>query len=219
MLREIEQHPGKWKLQPGLRILSGGSAVPESMIEAYEKLGIQMIHAWGMTETSPLATVCRMKSTMTDLPKKDRLSRLAKQGLPSPLVEIRAVNADGVCPNDGEAFGDLEVRGPWVAASYFQSDGESAKWTDDGWFRTGDVATIDDEGYMRITDRTKDLIKSGGEWISSIDLENIAIEAPRRSAEAAVIGRAPPEMGRAADRGGGEEQGAEVSARRAAGAL
>jgi fatty-acyl-CoA synthase len=186
MLRELEQHPGKWKLHPRLRIMSGGSAVPESMIAAYEKLGIPLIHGWGMTETSPLATLCRLKSTVGDLSEKERLATLAKQGLRLPLVEIRAMNAEGLCPNDGQTMGELEVRGPWVASSYFQSDSESAKWTGDGWFRTGDVATIDTEGYMRITDRTKDLIKSGGEWISSIALENALMSHPHVQ-EAAVI--------------------------------
>src|SRR5206468_1933142 len=111
---------------------------------------------------------------------------LAKQGVPAPFIEIRTVKADGVCPQDGQTMGELQIRGPWVAASYFNSDEENDKWTDDGWFRTGDVATIDSEGYMRITDRTKDLIKSGGEWISSVDLENALMSHPQVQ-EAAVI--------------------------------
>jgi len=103
-----------------------------------------------------------------------------------PFIDIRTVNADGICPRDGQTMGELEIRGPWVAASYFQSGSERDNWTDDGWFRTGDVATIDAEGYMRITDRRKDLIKSGGEWISSVDLENALMSHPEIR-EAAVI--------------------------------
>ena len=139
-----------------------------------------------MTETSPLATVSGVKSTMTGLTGADRIATLAKQGLPAPFIDIRAVNADGVCPNDGKTMGELEVRGPWVASAYFQSESEQGKWTEDGWFRTGDVATIDSEGYMQITDRTKDLIKSGGEWISSVGLENALMSHPDIQ-ESAVI--------------------------------
>jgi fatty-acyl-CoA synthase len=139
-----------------------------------------------MTETSPLATVSRVKSYMTHLPEEERIATLAKQGLPSPLIEIRVVNTEGICPNDGRTMGELEVRGPWVASSYFESGSGQDRWSEDGWFRTGDVATIDSEGYMRITDRTKDLIKSGGEWISSVDLENALMSHPHVQ-EAAVI--------------------------------
>jgi fatty-acyl-CoA synthase len=186
VLRELEEHPDSAGLQRGLRILVGGSALPASMIAAYEKHGARMIHGWGMTETSPLATICRLKSHMTDLSDDERIATLAKQGLPAPLIEIRAVNEDGVCPNDGRTMGELEVRGPWVAASYFESEPDDTKWTSDGWFRTGDVATIDPENYMHITDRTKDLIKSGGEWISSVHLENALMSHPHVQ-EAAVI--------------------------------
>jgi fatty-acyl-CoA synthase len=186
LLRELEQHPERWRLRQGLRMLVGGSAVPDWMIAAYEKRGIRLIHGWGMTETSPLGTIGGVKSYMAGAPEEERIATLAKQGLPAPLIEIRTVNADGDCPRDGQTMGELEIRGPWVAAGYFESGVEPAKWTDDGWFRTGDVATIDPEGYMRITDRTKDLIKSGGEWISSVDLEN-ALMAHADVHEAAVI--------------------------------
>jgi fatty-acyl-CoA synthase len=145
-----------------------------------------------MTETSPLGTGSALKSYMTDLDDDERVSILAKQGLPVPFIEIRTVNAEGICPRDGQTMGELEVRGPWVAASYFQSAGGSDKWTADGWFRTGDVATIDSEGYMHITDRTKDLIKSGGEWISSVQLENALMSHPRVQ-EAAVIAIPDPQ--------------------------
>ena len=125
----------------------------------------------------------------------------AKQGLPAPFVEVRAMTDTGCAPWDGATMGELQVRGPWIAASYYKLATEADKWTDDGWFRTGDVATIDAEGYVKITDRTKDLIKSGGEWISSLDLENALTGHPAVQ-EAAVIGDCASEMGRASARRG-----------------
>ena len=140
-----------------------------------------------MTETSPLGTISsHVKSTVSDLTDSERVATIAKQGMPVPFIDIRTVNADGICPKDGKTMGELEIRGPWVASSYFQSAPDPDKWTDDGWFRTGDVATIDREFCMRITDRTKDLIKSGGEWISSVDLENTLMSHPAVQ-ESAVI--------------------------------
>jgi fatty-acyl-CoA synthase len=186
MLRYIEQHPEAWRPQPGLRTLIGGAAPPASLIKELQERGVQMIQGWGLTETSPLATISGVKSTMSGMTGEDRIATLAKQGLPAPFVDIRAVNADGICPKDGKTMGELEVRGPWVASAYFESESDQGKWTEDGWFRTGDVATIDGEGYMRITDRTKDLIKSGGEWISSVDLENALMSHPEIQ-ESAVI--------------------------------
>ena len=131
-----------------------------------------------MTETSPLATISSVKSTMQSLTEDERIATLVKQGLPAPFIDLRTVNADGICPKDGKTMGELEVRGPWIASAYFGVPCEAGKWTEDGWFRTGDVATIEAEGHMRITDRTKDLIKSGGEWISSVDLENALMSHP-----------------------------------------
>ena len=186
MLREIEEHPESWQPEPGLRMLVGGAPLPELVIREFDKRGIRLIHGWGMTETSPVGTVGGFKSHMTDLTEGERVAIIAKQGLPVPFIDIRTVNGDGICPRDGQTMGELEIRGPWVAASYFQSGSERDNWTDDGWFRTGDVATIDAEGYMRITDRRKDLIKSGGEWISSVDLENALMSHPEIR-EAAVI--------------------------------
>src|SRR5262249_54054960 len=126
------------------------------------------------------------KSHMAGLSDDERISTLAKQGLAVPFVDLRAVNADGVCPKDGRTMGEIQLRGPWIASSYFQTDSEPDKWTSEGWFRTGDVGTVDAEAYLRITDRTKDLIKSGGEWISSVDLENALMSHPQVR-EAAVI--------------------------------
>jgi fatty-acyl-CoA synthase len=172
-------------------ILCGGSAVPKVLSEAYrEKLGHPILHAWGMTETSPLGSVCRIKSTIADRSDEELADVRSTQGIVSPLMECRIVEpgtADDL-PWDGEARGELQVAGPWVAAGYYHDEeGTKAQFTDDGWLRTGDVATISPEGYIRLVDRTKDLVKSGGEWISSVELENEIMAHPAVR-EAAVIG-------------------------------
>ncbi|HVU13284.1 MAG TPA: long-chain fatty acid--CoA ligase [Phototrophicaceae bacterium] len=187
ILQQLEKNPNDWKLAPGMRMIVGGSAAPESMIRAFDKFNLHVVHAWGMTEMSPLGTVSSLKTTMDDLSEDAQYAYRATQGLPSPFVDIRAVNEQGVVAWDGRTMGELQVRGPWIAASYYNPTDPISSWTDDGWFRTGDVVTIDPEGYVKITDRTKDLIKSGGEWISSVDVEN-AIMAHPAVAEAAVIG-------------------------------
>lgn len=169
------------------RMVVGGAAMPRSLIEAYERdFGIRVIHAWGMTETAPLGTVSRLKTNQEQLAEDERYEIQAKQGMPPPGVDMRIVDDEGrVLPWDGTSMGEVQVRGPWVAASYYRVP-ESPSFTDDGWFRTGDVATMDAHGFMQITDRTKDLIKSGGEWISSVELEN-AIMAHPSVKECAVI--------------------------------
>ena len=171
------------------RILCGGSAVPKALSEAYrEKTGLPILHAWGMTETSPLGSVCRLRSTMRDLPEPERAGIRATQGIASPFVECRIVdpNTDAELPWDGEARGELQCAGPWIAAGYYGGAGPEA-FTADGWLRTGDVAVITPEGYIKLVDRTKDLVKSGGEWISSVELENEIMAHPKVK-EAAVIG-------------------------------
>ena len=185
VLQALDTNPGRWRLSPGLRIISAGSAVPESMFRRFDKYGVRVIQPWGMTETAPLATNCIPKPHMRNWSEDDLYSLRAKQGTNMPFIETRSVGVDGEVPHDGETPGELEVRGPWVTASYYRLD-QSDKWTADGWFRTGDVATIDSEGYIKITDRVKDMIKSGGEWISSIDVEN-AIVGHEAVKEAAVI--------------------------------
>ena len=175
------------KLDTVDRVVIGGSAAPRSMIEAFQKNhDATVIHAWGMTETSPLGTVGTLKNHHYDLPEDDRIALQLKQGHGIYGVQMRIVGDDGEeLPRDGVAFGELQVRGPWVVNGYFK--GEGGDVLDRGWFPTGDVATLDPEGFMQITDRAKDVIKSGGEWISSIDLENEAVSHPA-VAEAAVIG-------------------------------
>jgi fatty-acyl-CoA synthase len=171
-------------------ILCGGSAVSKTLSEAYrEKIGLPILHAWGMTETSPLGSVCRIKSTLADRSEEELADVRTTQGIITPLVECRIVEpgtADEL-PWDGEARGELQVAGPWVAASYYNDERAGDSFTDDGWLRTGDVATITPDGYIRLVDRTKDLVKSGGEWISSVELENEIMAHPH-VVEAAVIG-------------------------------
>ena len=173
------------------RLVIGGSAAPPAMIRTFdEQFDVTVLHAWGMTEMSPLGTVNTFKQKHLALPAEERDRVRLKQGRNIFGVELKIVDGEGAAlPHDGKAFGDLLVRGPWVTSGYFRNEGDDA--LRDGWFRTGDVATIDPDGYMQITDRSKDVIKSGGEWISSIDLENIAVAHPAVT-EAAVIGAPHP---------------------------
>ncbi len=187
ILEALDKNPGRWKLAPGMAMLVGGSAAPEAMIRRFDRHDLRVVHAWGMTEMTPLGTLSYPKGHMVDWSEDERYSVRAKQGLPAPFVELRAVGEDGrEVPQDGKSMGELQARGPWVAASYYNLPEETDHWTKDGWFRTGDVACIDPEGYIKICDRTKDLIKSGGEWISSVDLENALMGHPGVR-EAAVI--------------------------------
>jgi fatty-acyl-CoA synthase len=171
------------------RTVIGGAAVPSAMIREFrDKHDVDVIQGWGMTEMSPLGTVSTLKYGTETLSPDELIELKAKAGRGIYGVEMRIVDDAGKeQPWDGVAYGALQVRGPWICSDYFRLEGESSAHTDDGWFDTGDVATIDERGYMAITDRTKDVIKSGGEWISSIDIENSAIGHPA-VAEAAVIG-------------------------------
>jgi len=178
---------------PHLRsIVSGGSAVPPAIIAGYRRLGIELIHAWGMTEMSPLGTLGKLKASMELLSDDEKLAVLSKQGIIVPTVECRIVDLESGAelPWDGAAFGELQVRGPYITGSYFHDPASHEKFMD-GWLRTSDVATIDPEGYVQIVDRTKDLVKSGGEWISSVELENTIMAHPK-VLEAAVVGLAHP---------------------------
>src|SRR5882724_9362172 len=183
----LEQEP-QWDISSIRCIPIGGSAAPRTLIEKFDKkYGAPMLHAWGMTEMTPLGTVCRLKSYMDALPDEERYAIRAKQGFVAGGVDMRIVDDAGVeQPWDGKSVGEIQVRGPWVIRSYYDNPESADRFTADGWFRTGDVASIDPEGYVQITDRTKDLIKSGGEWISSIDVETMIMGHPK-VLEAAVI--------------------------------
>ncbi len=183
----LEKSPGRWKLAPGLRALCAGSAVPEKLFRSLDNCGIHLMQAWGMTETTPLASFARLNPKMRSWPVDNQYQARATQGKGVPFVELRAVAGGKEVPWDGQTMGELQVRGPWIAASYHNFPEAMDRWTEDGWFLTGDVVTIDPHGYIKVTDRSKDLIKSGGEWISSVDVESALMNHPRVR-EAAVIG-------------------------------
>jgi fatty-acyl-CoA synthase len=192
VLEHLDRNPGKYDLRALHTMLVGGSAVPQALIESFEKRhGLPIIHAWGMTEMSPIGTICRTLGSQAKAPDPERFRVRATQGTAVPLVDVRAVGDEGEVPWDGKSMGELHVRGPCVARGYFQNPEEEDKFTADGWFRTGDVVTIDPEGYVRITDRSKDLIKSGGEWISSVEVENALMGHPAVK-EAAVVAVSHP---------------------------
>jgi fatty-acyl-CoA synthase len=173
------------------RTVIGGSACPPAMITAFnDDYGVEVIHAWGMTEMSPLGTACMLKNKHLSMSSEEKMKVRLKQGRGIFGVDMKIVDGNGEeLPWDGKAYGDLLVKGPWIISEYFKGEGGSPLV--DGWFPTGDVATIDADGYMQITDRSKDVIKSGGEWISSIDVENIAMAHPA-VAMAACIGMKHP---------------------------
>jgi len=195
ILEALDKNPTGWDTSTLKAMVVGGAAAPQAMIEAFEKRHkLHVVHAWGMTEMTPVGTVSRLKPQLLSLPDGERYRLLACQGLPLPLVDTRVIGDDGPVPWDGKSMGELQVRGPWIAKSYFQNPAEADKFTMDGWFRTGDIVTVDAEGYVRITDRSKDLIKSGGEWISSVELENALMGHPAVK-EAAVVAVAHPRWG------------------------
>ena len=194
LLTYMEQN--KLKFTTMRRTIVGGAALPPAMLRTFEeKYNVAALHAWGMTELSPLGTACSMRAQHGNLPREELYAVKAKQGRAVFGIDMKIVDPDGAeLPWDGKAFGDLYVRGPWVVSQYFRDDGGDPLVRDSEgltWFPTGDVATIDADGYMQITDRSKDVIKSGGEWISSIDIENIAVSHPA-VAMAACIGVAHP---------------------------
>ncbi len=187
VLQLLDKKPGAYDLSSLRAIITGGSAAPLSMIEGFqERHGLKVIQAWGMTEMTPMGSIANVPCDLRQSPPAEQYAFRAKQGLPAPFVEIRARGANGLVPWDGTTVGELEVRGPWVARAYYNCPEGAASFTDDGWFRTGDMVTIDARGCIGICDRAKDVIKSGGEWISSVALENALMGHPA-VAEAAVI--------------------------------
>jgi fatty-acyl-CoA synthase len=195
ILALLDQEPGRYDLSAMRSMVIGGSAAPPAMIDGFKRRHkLDVTHAWGMTETNPLGTLARLRRAHEGAEDARALDVKASQGYAVPFVEQRHVSEGGeVLPWDGATMGELEVRGPWVASSYFSDEGAD-RFTADGWFKTGDVVTIDAEGYLRICDRSKDVIKSGGEWISSVALENALMSHPA-VLEAAVFAARHPKWG------------------------
>jgi fatty-acyl-CoA synthase len=187
VLQYLDANPGKFDLSAIRAMLVGGSAVPRTLIAAFQqRYGLTIVQAWGMTELAPLGTTGHIPAALAGATDEEKFDFRAKQGRPSPFVEIRARNEDGLVPWDGQTMGELECRGPWIAGSYYNRPDSADRFTDDGWFKTGDIVTIDADATIQIQDRSKDLIKSGGEWISSVGLECALMGHPA-VAEAAVI--------------------------------
>jgi fatty-acyl-CoA synthase len=187
ILQALDASPDRWDISSIRTMTVGGAAPPRSLIEAFgERHGIQLLHGWGMTEMCPIGTISGLPGQETGLSQQEAYDRRAMQGPPIPFVEIRARGAEGLVPWDGATMGELEVRGPSVSSSYYDAPGSEDRWTDDGWFRTGDIVVIHPDAYVEVQDRTKDLVKSGGEWISTVALENALMGHPA-VAEAAVI--------------------------------
>jgi fatty-acyl-CoA synthase len=188
ILAMLDAEPGRWDLSKMKGMLVGGSAAPRAMIAGFkQRHGLNVVHGWGMTETSPVASTAALPGELADADEETQFDYIAMQGLPLSLVELRVRDEEGnVVPWDGESMGELEIRGPWIASAYYETPEAADRWTVDGWFRTGDVVSMHPRGFIQIKDRSKDVIKSGGEWISSVELENALMAHPAVS-EAAVI--------------------------------
>lgn len=186
ILQALQKEPQRWKLTPGLRMLVGGSATPPALIKGLDQFNLRIVCAWGLTETSPLASISELRPELETRPADEKIWYRAQAGVPLPLVDLRVWNDEGEAAWDGKAVGEIEVRGPWITGEYYNRPDAADRFSEDGWFRTGDVASMMPEGYIHISDRAKDLIKSGGEWISSVELENELMAHPA-IAEAAVI--------------------------------
>ena len=182
----LDKSPGKWKLMTGVRMIVGGSAVPEKLVRDFDRQGLTLLHAWGMTETSPIGLVSRLTPEVRDADENTRYRLRAKQGVPVPFVDVRVRNEQGDVPRDEKTSGEVLVRGPWITGRYFGLDAKE-RFTSDGYFRTGDVANVDRFGFVQLVDRIADLIKSGGEWIATVELENALMGHPAVR-EAAVVG-------------------------------
>jgi len=188
ILQELDRNAASYDLSALEHVMIGGAAVPESLIRAFaERHGIAITQGWGMTETSPVGSISTLTSELAEEDPATQYAYRARAGRPLPLFEIRVRDESGVRPWDDSGMAELEVRSPWVASSYYEASDSGERFTDDGWFKTGDIASIDARGYIAIRDRAKDVIKSGGEWISSVVLENAIMGLPG-VAEAAVVG-------------------------------
>jgi fatty-acyl-CoA synthase len=187
ILQALDANPGGWDLSAMRTMTVGGAAPPRALIEGFaERHGLDVLHGWGMTEMSPVGTLSGAPGQEEGLEPAEVYTRRALQGPPIPFVEIRARGGEGLVAWDGTTMGELEVRGPAVASAYYESPDSADRWTDDGWFKTGDIVSIHPDAFVEIQDRAKDLVKSGGEWISTVALEN-ALMAHAAVAEAAVI--------------------------------
>jgi fatty-acyl-CoA synthase len=195
-LDTVERHPGRWRFSAGAVIYSGGAAPPAEMFRRFDRLGLRLQTGWGMTETSPMGSQTWIKASLdAQLDDAQRITLRTSNGLPLPLVEMRHVDDEGrVQPWDGQAIGELQVRGPWVTGAYIGHPDPIPATSEDGWLKTGDVVQFQPTGYMRLVDRKKDLVKSGGEWISSTNMENALHDHPA-VAEAAVIAVADARWG------------------------
>jgi acyl-CoA synthetase (AMP-forming)/AMP-acid ligase II len=188
VLAALDREPGRWKISWPVRLHCGGAAASEAMMRGFDRHGFTVVSLWGMTETTPHASGGILRPHMNAWTEDRRYAQRLKQGAPVVFVEARVALPDGtVAPRDSKTVGELEVRGPWVASAYYNAPDQAHRWSPDGWLRTGDMAHIDEEGYIKLVDRSKDLIKSGGEWISSQDLENELMGHPAVK-EAAVVG-------------------------------
>jgi fatty-acyl-CoA synthase len=188
VLEALGKFPGRWKIDWPVRMHVGGASTSEALMRGFDRHGITVVCSWGMTETTPVGSSCHLRPFMDAWSDDKKYAQRTKAGTPAAFLEARIVRLDGSkAPRDGSSVGELEVRGPWVAADYYNMPEEAHKWSADGWLRTGDMGHIDQYGYMKLVDRSKDLIKSGGEWISSVDLENALMGHPSVK-EAAVIG-------------------------------
>jgi fatty-acyl-CoA synthase len=193
VLQVLDDNPGAYDLSNLREVLAGGSAAPQSLIRGFERHGIHVVQGWGMTETAPVGSVARLRAEDHSLTDDEKYERRARQGTPLPFVQVRARSDEGLTPWDGSSMGELEIRGPWVASGYYQNE-DPDRFTDGGWLRTGDIVTIGPNADLHITDRSKDLIKSGGEWISSVALE-CALTDHEAVLEAAVIAIPHPRWG------------------------
>jgi fatty-acyl-CoA synthase len=192
VLEALEKNPDRWKFSWPVRMLVGGAAPSDALMRGFDRHGFTLMCLWGMTETTPHGACSLLRPHMDAWSDDEKYAQRLKQGIPTAIVEARIIRPDGTqAPHDGKTIGEIEVRGPWVAAAYYNMPEESHRWSPDGWLRTGDMAHIDEDGYIKLVDRSKDLIKSGGEWISSVDLENALMGHPSVK-EAAVIGLPHP---------------------------